>query len=84
MQDTITQRLLQFGDVVQIQNDDNIPTEIIGCLGYVIDATNQASILFRIYQPKTVGEWAEYSEHYLPSIALTFVGTVPSDMQPIL
>jgi len=77
-------RILQFGDVVQINADPNNPTEIVGCLGYVIDSTNSAAINIRVYQPKTVGENAEYSEYSLPTIALNFVGIVPEDMQPIL
>lgn len=77
-------RILQFGDVVQIQNDENIAKETVGCLGYVIDSTNLAAIVIRIYQPKTVGDWPEFSEYSFPNIALTFVGTVPSDMQPIV
>tara|TARA_R110000868_G_scaffold363011_2_gene625250 strand:+ start:969 stop:1238 length:270 start_codon:yes stop_codon:yes gene_type:complete len=74
---------LQLGDVVQINSDANNPTETIGCLGYVMDNTNSAAIIIRVYQPKTVGENAEFSEYTLPNIALTFVGTVPADMQPI-
>lgn len=77
-------RILQFGDVVQINADSNNPTEIMGCLGYVIDSTNSADVNIRVYQPKTVGENAEYSEYSLPTIALNFVGTVPEDMQPII
>ena len=78
-----TDRVLQLRDVVQIKADDNIPKEIQGCLGYVMDVTNTAAINVRVYQPKTVGAWAEYSEYPLPTIALTFVGTVPADMQPL-
>lgn len=78
-----TERTLQLGDVVQFKVDDNVATEIIGCLGYVMHTTNQAAIVIRVYQPKTVGENAEYSEYTLPSIALNFVGVVPTDMQPL-
>lgn len=78
-----TERILQLGDVVQIKADENIPKEIQGCLGYVMDVSNVAAINVRVYQPKTVGDWPEYSEYPLPNIALTFVGTVPADMQPI-
>ena len=78
-----TQRELQLGDVVQINADSNNPTEIIGCLGYVMDNTSIAALKVRVYQPKTIGENAEYSEYTLPNIALNYVGTVPTDMQPI-
>jgi len=78
-----TQRELQLGDVVQINADSNNPTEIVGCLGYVMDNTSIAAIKVRVYQPKTIGENAEFSEYTLPNIALNFVGIVPTDMQPI-
>lgn len=77
------ERKLQIGDVVQIKNDENLPKEFIGCLGYVMNVDNQASILVRIYLPKIKGEWAEYCEESFPNISLTFVGIVPSDMQPL-
>ena len=77
------EEVLQLADVVQIKIDENIPQEIQGCLGYVMDITNQAAINVRVYQPKTIGDWAEYSEYPLPRIALTFVGTVPPDAQPL-
>lgn len=74
---------LQLGDVVQINADSNNPAETIGCLGYVMDCANVAAIVVRVYQPKTIGANAEYSEYTLPNIALNFVGVVPTDMQPI-
>lgn len=77
------ERKLQLGDVVQIQNDENIPKEFIGCLGYVMNVDSQAAILVRIYQPTVKGEYAEFTEEYFPNISLTFVGMVPSDMQPL-
>ena len=81
--ESTTTRELQLGDVVQINADSNNPAETIGCLGYVMDNTSIAAIKVRVYQPKTVGENAEYSEYTLPNIALNYVGTVPADMQPI-
>lgn len=77
------ERKLQIGDVVQIKNDENLPKEFIGCLGYIMNVDNQAAILVRIYLPKTKGEWAEFTEESFPNISLTFVGTVPADMQPL-
>lgn len=77
------QRKLQVGDVVQIQNDENLPKEFIGCLGYVMNVDNQAAIMVRIYLPKTKGDWPEFIEELFPNISLTFVGTVPSDTQPL-
>jgi hypothetical protein len=79
----MTERKLQLGDVVQIQNDENLPKEFIGCLGYVMNVDNQAAITVRIYQPKIKGEYAEFTEEMFPSISLTFVGIVPPDMQPL-
>ena len=83
MENLVTDKVLQLADVVQIQVDDNIPKEIQGCLGYVMNIDNQAAILVRIYQPKTIGNWAEFSEYELPRIALNFVGIVPADAQPL-
>lgn len=80
---TTEERPLKIGDVIQIKVDDNIPKEIQGCLGYVMNIDNQAEIVIRVYQPKTIGENAEFSEYSLPAIALNFVGTVPADMQPL-
>lgn len=77
------ERKLQVGDVVQIQNDENLPKEFIGCLGYVMNVDNQAAIIVRIYLPKNKGEYADFIEDLFPNISLTFVGTVPSDMQPL-
>jgi hypothetical protein len=77
------ERKLKIGDVVQIQNDENLPKEFIGCLGYVMNVDNQADIVVRIYQPKVKGDYAEFTEESFPSISLTFVGTVPADMQPL-
>lgn len=77
------ERKLQVGDVVQIRIEDNLPKEIQGCLGYVMNVDNQASVLVRVYQPKTVGDWAEFTEFEVPNIGLNFVGTVPPDMQPL-
>lgn len=77
------QREFQLADVVQIKADDNIPKEIQGCLGYLMDVSNVASLKVRVYQPKTVGDWPEFSEYQLPNISLNFVGTVPADMQPL-
>lgn len=77
------ERKLQVGDVVQVKNDENLPKEFIGCLGYVMNAENSAAICVRFYQPKTKGDWAEYTEDSFPNISLTFVGTVPPDMQPL-
>ena len=77
------ERKFQLGDVVQIQNDENLPKEFIGCLGYVMNVDNQAAIVVRIYQPKVKGDYAEFTEESFPSISLTFVGIVPSDMQPL-
>jgi hypothetical protein len=77
------ERKLQIGDVVQIQNDENLPKEFIGCLGYVMNVDNQAAITVRFYQPKIKGDWAEQVEDSFPSISLTFVGIVPPDMQPL-
>ena len=74
---------LQLGDVVQVKNDEQLPKEYIGCLGYVMNVDNPSNVLVRFYQAKTKGEWAEFSEESFPNISLTFVGTVPSDMQPL-
>lgn len=76
-------RKLNIGDVVQVLNDKHVPTEIVGTLGYVMDAESTAAITFRVYVPKNVEENAEYAEYTLPRIALYFVGTVSADMQPL-
>jgi hypothetical protein len=83
MENSVTDKVLQLADVVQIKIDDNIPKEIQGCLGYVMNINNQAALIVRVYQPKTIAANAEYSEYSLPAIALNFVGTVPADMQPL-
>lgn len=80
---TPTDRKLNLGDVVQVLFDENIPLEIVGTLGYVMNADSTAAITFRVYVPKTVGANAEFAEYTLPRIALYFVGTVSADMQPL-
>lgn len=47
------ERKLKVGDVVQVKNDENLPKEFIGCLGYVMNVDTQTSIWVRFYQPKT-------------------------------
>ena len=48
-----------------------------------MNVDNPSNVLVRFYQAKTKGEWAEFSEESFPNISLTFVGIVPSDMQPL-
>lgn len=76
------ERTIQMYDVVQINLDEFIPIHFRGCLGYVVDASN-TNVKVRIYQPKTEGEWPEFTEIDLPNIGVTLVGIVPENQRPL-
>ena len=75
---------LKFPSVIQINADASLPKHIQGCLGYYIKDLGNEQSLVRIYVPKSINNWPEYTEDAIPTKHLNYVGEVPENMTPVL